>query len=444
MNYFDYSHIIFVGTGVGITPLYSVLSYTIGLASDIIEKYRAGTKKISNQTSACSYDGEASKIFDFSNHSVERSIRNTVKGLHFGSKSFQRGEASKSLITSFDIASKALISEEVSSTKSSTSSKELNLDDMNEEEQDELEKTQNCLMKIDKIIDSLTISLLVFFIISLSQTLLICLEIYGDQRGADYLGLILSSSLVLYHGGQVAVSLLTTKYRNYSKIGTIILDLIIIAVNTLVMFFSVRELKNHSIDTKRLMAFAILHGVCAFVEYVRVLHVFYLTLKSTKPKSGKSQSTSQELKSIHGILVSQYFSGTEFVAKSLLPMIQGRLSRLFTLEAFATRDSVDNANELNDFASLRNSITPANVGKEYFRCGRPNWKHIMRREISRAHSHSVDSAGETIGVFFCGAPAVSKALQDVAREVTMEHQFMQRKFCGTQCKCKIVVHSENF
>merc|ERR1712150_87315 len=80
--------------------------------------------------------------------------------------------------------------------------------------------------------------------------------------------------------------------------------------------------------------------------------------------------------------------------------------------------------------------------EKYFHPGRPNWNKIFCKVIAKAHHRN--PKGEAVGVFFCGSPAIAKDLQIAAKEVTAQHQFAVKHIDGKPCKCKLIVHSENF
>ena len=80
--------------------------------------------------------------------------------------------------------------------------------------------------------------------------------------------------------------------------------------------------------------------------------------------------------------------------------------------------------------------------EDFFCAGRPDWNNVFLRAISKAHTTNDD--GESVGVFFCGSPAIANALQSEARKVTAQHQFAMKSLNGKRCRCKIIVHSENF
>lgn len=58
--------------------------------------------------------------------------------------------------------------------------------------------------------------------------------------------------------------------------------------------------------------------------------------------------------------------------------------------------------------------------------GRPNWNEIFREKAERHR-------GQTVGVFFCGPPVLSKQLYK-----------MCRKYTNSSTGTKFVYHKENF
>merc|ERR1712078_590467 len=105
-----------------------------------------------------------------------------------------------------------------------------------------------------------------------------------------------------------------------------------------------------------------------------------------------------------------------------MPPIEDGLSRLFSMEFYGTREKPKD--------------------DDHFHAGRPDWKQIFLKAMAKAHK--TNPKGETVGVFFCGAPAIAHDLQVMAKEVTAQHQFARKHLDGTTCKCKLIVHSEHF
>ena len=102
------------------------------------------------------------------------------------------------------------------------------------------------------------------------------------------------------------------------------------------------------------------------------------------------------------------------------------------------RGSRGSKKELSD---IRASLLQNNQNK-YFCAGRPDWNRVFLKSIARAHC--TNEEGESVGVFFCGSPAIAKDLQAEAKRVTAQHQFAMKQLDGKPCKCKIMVHVENF
>ena len=159
------------------------------------------------------------------------------------------------------------------------------------------------------------------------------------------------------------------------------------------------------------------------------------------------------------------YSNMKFAARGLLqPIIEDGLTDLFSMEFYGTREKSD-SDEENKTKTHRNSQSVeliqnmigsagegldvrASLSKnqhcEYFRPGRPNWNEIFLKAIAKAHQRSNPEVGESVGVFFCGSPAIAKDLQCMAADVTARHQFAVKHLDGKACKCKLIVHSENF
>jgi len=185
-------------------------------------------------------------------------------------------------------------------------------------------------------------------------------------------------------------------------------------------------------------------------------------------KEGKRQDRSSivisdkvEFCSVEGILINRKYSNMKFAAKSILPQIlKDGLSDVFSMEFYGTREMPKKAEKEEDITEhslagrmmgsmgagidVRGSVHYK--GKEnqddLFCPGRPNWNHIFLKAISRAHV--TNEEGESVGVFFCGSPAIAKDLVAEARRVTAQHQFAMNHMNGKRCKCKLIVHSENF
>jgi hypothetical protein len=137
-----------------------------------------------------------------------------------------------------------------------------------------------------------------------------------------------------------------------------------------------------------------------------------------------------------------------------MPPIEDGLSRLFSMEFYGTREKPkdDDHDEEALMKTMMGSSAELSVNRQsklveqnpddYFHAGRPDWKQIFLKAMAKAHK--TNPKGETVGVFFCGAPAIAHDLQCMAKEVTAQHQFARKHLDGTTCKCKLIVHAEHF
>jgi len=139
----------------------------------------------------------------------------------------------------------------------------------------------------------------------------------------------------------------------------------------------------------------------------------------------------------------------KFAAKSLLPPIEDSLSRTFSMEFYGTREKAADYETDEDEEALISDMVGSKelkIDREQdnvnFIAGRPDWQIIFRKALAKAHYTNTE--GESVGVFFCGAPAISKDLQKLASEVTAQHQYAHKHLDGKPCKCKLIVHTENF
>jgi len=119
-----------------------------------------------------------------------------------------------------------------------------------------------------------------------------------------------------------------------------------------------------------------------------------------------------------------------FAAPDLVSTI-GDLSSNFSLELYATRDKDSDLQKVNPFQSCANNHA--------LNAGRPDWEAILTDAIEQAHATNSEE-GESVGVFFCGSPAIARTLQMTARRVKAEHQYSTRN----TCRCRLLVHKENF
>ena len=203
--------------------------------------------------------------------------------------------------------------------------------------------------------------------------------------------------------------------------------------------------------------------ITLFLHTVRIFHVFYTTLKpaATARDSNNKQQVQNRVCSIQGIFINRHYSGMRFAFQTLFQPLEEGLSRGCSLNFYGTQEKKDEDPSMPLYVSTEStglpssslplrslslslSPSPGQYGNSCFHAGRPNWALIFQKAIFKAHFS--DPNGATIGVFFCGSPAISKSLMAMADKITAQHQYSMKKKKGkiSCCNCKIVVHTENF
>jgi hypothetical protein len=377
----------------------------------------------------------------------------------------------------------------------------LSIDDCEEEEdndedelfQQEEEKKKSKIKKhailVEKILESMTVSMIILCMFVLGETFGIVFQMFGLVFGANVLGAILSLFALLVHGANIVASTISLGACQYLAMFKFWLEFAIISVDSAALWFSITGLRNKEEEIELNRVSFIIFGGVVVLHALRVFHMFYLTLKTPKNDSDTTDSDSDstsdnssnnknglgrskhsngsidilsndgssdgksdaEICSIQGILISRYFSGMRFAAKSLMPPIEEGLSKLFSMEFYGTREKPKDDN--HDEEALMKTMMGSGEFKrqsqlveqnpnDYFHTGRPDWRQIFLKAMAKAHR--TNEKGETVGVFFCGAPAIAHDLQVMAKEVTAQHQYAHKKLHGKTCKCKLIVHAEHF
>ena len=165
----------------------------------------------------------------------------------------------------------------------------------------------------------------------------------------------------------------------------------------------------------------------------------------------------EEICSVEGILINHKYSSMRFAAKDLLPpIVENGLSDLFSMQFYGTRENSMHHDQQDRIISnmmrdssrkkkpsdIKASLLHNKPQSKYFCAGRPDWNRIFLKAIAKAHC--TNEEGESVGVFFCGSPAIAKELQAEAKRVTAHHQFAIKQLDGKPCKCRLMVHNEIF
>ena len=409
MNYFEYKHIVVIGSGVGVTPLLSIWKYLVARGRTMVYRKNKGDNS----------DGESS---EFSLLSSQRDLLNETTRDFIDEDSVS--------MTSFRQSKHSVVT-----TPSRLRS--------------------SCIF-LEKAFESMTVSMSLLVVFVLGETLTFVLQIFGYQVAANSMGMWLSLCALVTHGTTVLVSGVALGWSHYFQLLRCWLECTIIFVDAIALLYSLRNRDEVGVEaspTTRNRAYFVLFGAVVILHALRIFHIFYMTLKpkarAVMTDPAKS-NTDQEICSIDGILINRMFSNMKFAARSLLrPIIEDGLSDLFSMEFYGTREKSKDGDRIEHglISEMMGSGHGLDIGcsmcdDDYFHPGRPNWNQIFLKTIAKAHQSN--PKGESVGVFFCGSPAIAKDLQAAAANITAQHQFAVKHLDGKPCRCKLIVHSENF
>ena len=306
--------------------------------------------------------------------------------------------------------------------------------------------------KAEDFLESLTVSICLFGIFLTGETIIVVSQIFGYYTEVAQFESLISSMSLIFHTGTIIVSIIAHACNHeYFTLHKFRIEASIVLVDTVNLYLSIRASKNGdslSARAKNLtLAITILGGVAVFLHAIRIFHVFYRTLK---PKTEKREQQSR-VSSIQGIFINQKYSGMRFCFEQLMQPLEEGLSRVFSLQFYGTREKEDGGKGNSYWSLVDGAESVAGTTRESssqgnncfcFRTGRPDWESVFTRAMHKAHFSETN--GETIGVFFCGAPAIAKSIRSVADQVSAHHQYEIKKKRGTACNCKISVHVENY
>jgi len=479
-NMFEYKHIIVIGSGVGVAPLMSVWQSMVDQGRSRIEENQSFRRNSSIATAP-------STSMKHSASPVER--RNTLRAA-------------------------------------------------------KIRKLRLMCSKAESFMDSLTISICLYAFFLTGETIVAVTQICGHYLEVAAMEIVFASMSLMVHVGSMIVSITAQESgMRYFRLPKSWIELGITFVDVLNLWLSISVVRLTSAQMQPNSTSPIvgLGGVAVLLYAIRIFHIFYTTLKpETKTIKATRQSQFGKVSSIQGIFVNRTYTGMRYCLEELLaPLDEEGLSRVFSLQFYGTRETVNSNSENNSINSslvvpdgiedeisvteadvlavtkslsetsstgslfseesgehwsrerttkaglnIRNSafvvpdsfeteiydetettaaldwslnesspITHASIvssssQSEYcsFHRGRPDWESIFEDAIDKAHNdHSSGNPnGESIGVFFCGSPAIAKCLRATADKVNARHQFTAKRSKKRSCKCKIVVHVEAY
>jgi len=421
-NYFEYKHILVIGSGIGVAPLLSIWKYLV-----------AKGKAIAGIQDRRSWSTDSS--------SMQQSVIDVSQDFLLSERSPYVQEDDQ------DIVFGESMEFEAAKTNSTFRA--------------------DCIF-LQTIFESMTVSLSLFALFVLGETFTVVLQLFDCVSVANIIGFSLSVFALIVHGATIMVSTVAMGWSMYSKHFRCWIECSIVFVDSIALWFSIQTFLNGPQAQQKNMEMTIIYltlfGYVVFLHAIRIFHIFYMTLKPVAaPKTDRIKmmdelapleyhsSDKEEICSVQGILINQKYSNMRFAVKDLLPpILEEDISDLFSMECYGTREteSEDVKHQLirdmmgsRENLDIRSSIMYSKQ-KKNFCAGRPDWNRIFLKAISRAHC--TNEEGESVGVFFCGSPAIAKDLQLEAKRVTARHQFAMKHAKGKACKCKLIVHCESF
>jgi len=474
MNYTEYKHIIVIGSGVGVTPLLSIWNY-------LLEKGKAlaAEKSIDYQKVPMSFmSSDRRKVMKEKSTRVMQQSMNVFNDESKSSRFLMNFSRSVDFFGNQSMQLKTLgyfenfdhkLDEEKSEVSSSTHRS--------------FGRFRSIFIFLAIILESMTVSIPLFVLFVFGETAAICFQFAGWYMAANVIASSVSLIALVVYGTHIVACTIAAGWSIYFRLFKCWLECCLIVANGFALWFSIRGcmLARGQIDaaawdfTNSIISI----GVVIFLQAIRIFHMFYTTLKvqSSAGDTGRKPTrksialeNGEELCSVDGIVINRKYSNMKFVARNILPRIlQEGLSDVFSMEFYGTRekpkekeDHSSSTEKITEHSlvgdmmgsvgrniNVRGSVYYANKAVEeqrsqedFFCAGRPDWNIIFLKAISKAHA--ANEEGESVGVFFCGSPAIANALKSEAKKVTAQHQFAMNSLYGKRCKCKLIVHSENF
>ncbi|KAA8495373.1 Superoxide-generating NADPH oxidase heavy chain subunit B [Porphyridium purpureum] len=309
------------------------------------------------------------------------------------------------------------------------------------------------------ILESMTVNICLFLISIMLETLVICVWIFEKGVASAAIEIVATLLVLFIYVPKVILSGASYGKRYIVSI-IFVMELAIVAMTVASLVASIAD----AISPSRLNAvlYFSFYGVYSVVHTVRIFFIYYATARppelfeaedgwypegeASRPRrsiegSRLSVDPLDHDFSLQGIWVNKTYTGMSWAAEDLAESARS-LPRSFSLRLYATRETPETLAQLDPFDRPR-------CGPQHeLIAGRPDWHKIMSAAILRAHRGSPNH-GSTVGVFYCGAPAVARELQSVAHRVTAEHLFavknqMLRDKQVQMCTCRVLVAKENF
>jgi len=420
-NYSAYKHIILIGTGIGVTPALSVWLHLVSLLRDALTKL--GTDKLPS-----SFESSHTTVDDTDSEQA----RSSIDSGSFQDYLIQKGNIIFTDILNFSRGSHDGLPDEKRVANADPPCKTG-------------EKVKRRALYVASYFESMTVNVLIFEISILIETIVFCIWLATYVRAAAGLEIFSSVIVVCVYMPKMSLSILAYRSR-YLKSGIFWLELSILTMCWARIGFSAWFLVE-PIRWKAIIYFS-MFALFMVLQIVRVFFVFYSTARpygeepteeaestSDTPSrlSSEAAVTARLPRRVIAIWVNKSFAGMNWASTALADSARN-LPAGYNLQLYATRDKPEDVTDPFDRTQC---------GEQHqVHCGRPNWEKIMHEAIEAAHKSNKD--GASVGVFYCGSPAVARDLQATALKVSAEHEFVNKKKGKAPCMCRILVHKENF
>ena len=387
MNFFEYKHILVVGSGVGVTPLLSVWQYMVDRGrSKLVQK----EKHLSRFSDTRQSDA----------HSIES--------------------------TGIDLSKKTAIFEAGDSRIQSMSSNTVT------------------------IMESLTASILQYVFFLSLETVIAVTWIFGHFSLVAFLEMVLASISLIVHVAIMTIGIFTRRRENGAACSkrvcfksSIEISIILVDIVNLWLSFSVATTDQFEPEfvakqnSQRVLLIVAMGGLTVFLYAIRIFHIFYAILK---PPTGKRKQKNK-VSSIQGIFINRQYHGMRFCFEQLLQQpLEGEIwSKAFSLQFYGTQETHKAGESVRRFNNNLNNDCVS------FRQGRPDWESVLWKAIKNAQQS--DPNGASIGLFFCGSPAIAKCLRSTADRINAKLQFAAKQTTTNgrnPGNFKIVLHVENY
>lgn len=379
-NYLMYRHLVVIGSGIGVTPLLSIWQYLINEGFKLV-----------NDTA---------------------------------SKNVKAKEKNKNLDSQEDPGLPSAALEDETELLVRLASQNINSVDVCVFEKTPLSTLKGRCAYWSSVMESMTVNIWLFCTSVTLETIVFSIWLYEQVKIAAILQVVASCLALVIFGSKIALSLIAYGPERYCRSLVCLLECCIVLLDLGSVVSSLMTIGSPS--KKEAIAYFSFFAFFLILHGVRIFHIFYAT--ATPPNDDSYAQTLAENGKIHsitGIWVSRLFSSMSFAAGDLVTTLE-KASPVFSMTFFGTREKgADTEN-----------------GRHSVRAGRPDWSAIFQNEITSAHATNPE--GEAVGVFFCGSPAIARDLQRNAQLVTAQHQHVIKSQTGKTCRCRILVHKENF